>query len=214
MGRGSSSSGRGRSSGGRGSSSSGRRSSYSSGGSHSHTRYYSSNNFNNKTGYVILSIVFLIFGFAANVVSIMGFVENSKYGKTIGVCTDNTFSLGWYYSTYSYSVDNNLYINTSSEGWEYPESVGKTVTIYYLKSNPNEITEKLGTSLETAIIFNIMSLGLIVGSIVFAVLAENVVKKKKNKYKEIEEMSIKCTYCGTKLKKDSHSCPNCGASIK
>ena len=100
-----------------------------------------------------------------------------KYGEVEAKCLSNQKRNIWYYTTYEYNVDGEKYINESDEGWEFPETVGKTVTIYYLKDDPNFITE-LNPGLDTAgTIIIIISL-ILVGSGIGLIVLYN--KKKHN----------------------------------
>lgn len=231
MGRGRSSSG----GGGRGFSSSGGRgrssSSWSRGG-HSHTtviigggrRYYSSGGSSSgRGGLIFMGIVFLLFGVAMLFASIAGFNSSSKYAKVQAEAIENTYMNGWYYTTYEYTIDSIDYVNRSNEGWEFPEVEGRVVTIYYLKNNPNEITEKAPASKSTG--FIILGAGLLFGGIGVALLVWAVKSKKEvnnepplatENVNEIKEGSndVTCPYCGSKYNRNLSSCPKCGAGRK
>lgn len=219
-GRSSSSSSRGRSSSGsRGGSS---RSSGSSrsisyiGGHRSHTTvivggggHFSSGSsrFNN----IFAAIVLIIIGLFPLSIGISGFIRNGAYAKTTGTCIDNTYSMGWYYTTYVYTVDGIDYINRSNEGWEFEEVIGKSVKIYYLKSDPNEITELLPTDTAQNLIIFFIGVAFITPAIIMIVIT--LKKKDKDKLEELEpEQKVKiCQYCGSKFTDDDISCRNCGA---
>ena len=230
------------SSGGRGSSSSGggsgfsssrgwSRSSYSrSRSSSSSIRSSGSSSYSSSSGSgappVILGIIFLIFGIAIIAAGLAGFIKAGKYSTTYGTAIENNNAHGWYYTTYSYYVDGESYVNESQEGWEYPETVGKTVKLYYLKSNPNYITEKDPANTDDGPV--IIIIGCVFGGIgldltIYSINAKREDKKQLAEAKEDKPLpllfnntdnKIACPYCGTKYNKNSTSCPNCGASNK
>ncbi len=237
--------GRGRSSsGGRGSSSSSGGSSFSStrGRSRSSSnRSWSSSSIRSSTSSgstsysggsssgappLMLGIIFMIFGIAIISAGLVGFIKADKYSITYGTAIENNISHGWYYTTYSYQIDGVSYVNESQEGWQYPETKGKTVKLYYLKSNPNHITEKEPSNTEDGPI--IIIIGCVFGGIglavfIFSINAKREEKKQLAKTKEMLEIplpaqnvdnKVTCPYCGTKYNKNSSSCPNCGASNK
>lgn len=107
----------------------------------------------------------------------------------------------------------------SSEGWEFSEIEGKTATIYYLKSNPNQITE-LSPSNNKGIL---LLFGLIFTGAGVLVIAVKLKRKDKTEEVSDENTSIvthftnekvTCYYCGTKVLNEKTSCPNCGVGIK
>ena len=173
-----------------------------------------------KTGSIILAIVFIFFGLMLAAFGATALVKRMQYGKVDATCIDNDYIDGWYYTTYTYEVDGVNYTSMSSEGWELSEIEGKTVTIYYLKSNPNQITE-LSPSNNKGIL-------LLFGLIFTGAGVLVIVVKLKNKNKaadEVEESNenssivtdsnekVSCSYCGTKVSNDKTSCPNCGGEL-
>ena len=230
--------GRGRSSsGGRGSSSSGssRGSSSSSSWSRTSTRVYSrssgvtshSNNARSSDAPpLFLGIIFMIFGIAIIAAGLAGYINAAKYSTTYGTAIENTVSHGWNYTTYNYEVKGVEYTNMSQEGWEFPETTGKTVRLYYLKSNPNYITEKKPYTTEDGPI--IIIFGSVFGGVGLVALVISINSKRKSKKQPTAPVEVAaevtlvrqldnkvvCPYCGTKYNKDLTSCPNCGASNK
>ena len=241
MGRGSSSSGGGGSFGGgssRGSSSSGGRGMSRSssmghgprgghGGGHRHTTvivgggHYHNGSGGNVVG-IILGIIFVMVGLFATFMGFVTCASSRKYGTVQAECIDNIYSGGWYYTVYDYNVDGKDYTNRSNEGWEFPEDEGNVVTIYYLKSDPNEITEQKPQGVGEGIV--IILAGLVFagfGSIPLVVCIKELKRNKKAAANEStgetsetlkEETHTKCPYCGSRYKKTSDACPKCGAS--
>ncbi|MBQ8615221.1 MAG: hypothetical protein IJ415_01475 [Clostridia bacterium] len=147
-----------------------------------------------------------------------------NYSTVKAECVKNEKSGVWYYTTYDYTVDGKDYTNRSMEGWEFPEDIGKVVTIYYLKSDPNVIYEENPESKSEAGIM--IFAGLIcagMGSIPLFVCIKEIKRNKSTpstssdseipEYQQPkEEQTNKCPYCGARYKKSSDSCPKCGAS--
>lgn len=179
---------------------------------------YDSSSSTGRGTLIFMAIILLLFGIAAIWASVKNIIENSQYAPVEAVCLDNDRVGSWYYTTYSYSVDGIDYENRSTEGWEFEEIIGNTVTIYYFKANPNKISEKLPASGET------LALTIIIGLVFSAVgvyLIVRVIKakgKKSDAENETPETPIKeqtdatCVYCDSKYSKKLNSCPNCGAS--
>lgn len=146
--------------------------------------------------------------------------DSFKYSTVKGECIQNEKAGGWYYTTYDYTVDGTDYTNRSMQGWEFPEDIGKVVTIYYLKSDPNVIYEEnpVDRSESGILIF----FGLVVAGIgaVPLVLCIKEIKAQKSGgnsdgntgSEKQEEQSKKCPYCGARYNKNSDTCPKCGAS--
>ena len=144
-----------------------------------------------------------------------------KYDKVSATCVDNVKSQGYYYTLYDYTIDGKFYDNVrSNQGWQFEEVVGKTVTIYYLKSDPNEISEENPVDLTAG--FIMIGFGLVFGGMgaIPMVLSIKEIKAGKGVSSEsenskptaVEETSKKCPYCGAKYNKNSDTCPKCGAS--
>ena len=243
--------GRGRSSSGgssRGSSSSGSRGFSSSSRGRSNSRRFSSGRWNNSPSrttviigghhnnrnygggksevgvLVFMAVIFMLFGLVPFAMGVGIVVKANRYETVQAVCVDNNYSGGWYYTTYEYEVKGIDYKNESSVGWEFPETKGKTVTIYYLKSNPNQITEEAPTSAGKGVAIMLFSL-VFVGAGVLLICAAVKQRKQgkinvgeKSSETEVpafeEETEIKCPYCGSKYDKKLSACPRCGASKK
>ncbi len=222
----SSSSSRGFSSSSRGrSSSSSRSSSYHY---HNSTRvYYSggsttSSNISGKGVLIAMGVIFLLIGLSLLIVGIRSFGIENDYKKVQAVAIDNDYINTWYYTTYEYEINGVEYTNRSQEGWEYPETIGKIVTIYYLKDNPNYITEKTpnsdGTSTAVTIgglVFGLVGVGLIVGGVKTKQQKDTETKQINTISQEepqVKETKIRCPYCHSYHDKNVDSCPNCGAS--
>lgn len=167
--------------------------------------------------YIFMAVIFIMFalmglGFGINMIA-----EANRYDSVLAKCVDNEKTHGWYYTTYQYTVDGNFYENRSMEGWEFPEDINAVVEIYYLKSDPNCITEERPGSIGGGI-------GLILFAAAFGGVGALLIRtavKSKNKLKsssegtpveEKEETHIRCPYCGSGYDKKLSSCPKCGAS--
>jgi len=245
MGRGRSSSGGSRGSSfssSRGSSSSSRRSSSSSRGWSSGTRwggvrtystigsttYYSgggsssgSSSGSSKVALTIAGVIFIVMALITLGAGFSIINDSNDYATTQGTAISNTYTGGWYYTTYDYTVDGQDYTSTSDEGWELPETVGKTVTIYYLKDNPYVITEKETQSTGASGILIIVGVVFGVIGIVLVVSAAKMKKETKvasetttteiNTPSEKTSNDIICPYCGSKYNASLNSCPKCGA---
>lgn len=233
------------SSGGRGMSSSGRGMSSSGMGRRSFggpviivggTRYYSNNgnhssSGSSKAGLLIATILLLLMAIGCTFATVSSFKSHNAYESVEAIAVDNTVISGWNYTTYTYVIDNVVYTNRSETGWEIPEKDNATVTIYYLKSNPNVITEEAPTSLTTCIVVLVISVALYGIS---AILIKQLLKRKpKEALAEVTEDGkaqggttitetktpdpisyVVCPYCGTKYNKALTTCPNCGSGNK
>ena len=176
-----------------------------------------------KAVLIVMAIVFMMFGIAMLGVSVNSFNAENDYGKVQAECIDNDYISGWYYTTYEYTVNGTEYVRRSVEGWEYPEVEGKIVTIYYLKDNPNHITEKAPNSGETGVA--VLVAGLIFTGVGVALLVTGIKSKKAEEVSESSSTSsessssssstaeqyTRCAYCGSKYKSSLSSCPKCGA---
>ncbi|MBR6779275.1 MAG: hypothetical protein IKM43_03940 [Clostridia bacterium] len=156
--------------------------------------------------------------------------DSNQYGKVYAECVDNDYIGGWYYTTYEYTVNGKEYESRSEEGWEFPETEGKTVEIFYLKDNPNIITEKEPSGSGVGAVLIVV--GLICIGVGVLIIVHQVKKKKKAKAEQTtdsqsttdteptildettkqEEQFVRCSYCGSKYDKTATSCPKCGAS--
>ena len=184
------------------------------GGGYHHTSPFSLN--------VVFAVLFFIFSIPFLIPSIFAVSDAMQYRSVKAVCIDNSYTSGWYYSIYDYTVQGKDYVSRSSEGWELPEEVGKTVKIYYSVSDPSEITENKPFTLgDVALVFlTLVFNGLGAMFVVFAV------KIKKKEHSEVmsatsssdnvstTENDVKCMYCGSKYSKNLDACPKCGASRK
>ena len=238
MGRGSSSSG-----GGGGSSFSGgsfrgsSRSSYSRGSSrssfghsshHHHHHYYggdySTNHHNSSTSFLLVGIISIFIGLAFLAATISNFSIYNSYAAVEGTAIDNTYVNGWNYTTYTYTVDGTEYENRSQEGWEFPEIDGAKVIIYYLKEDPNVITENAPPSLTSCIVVAIIPVVLFTTSTLLFIKFAKLKKKEKLEEKNSQtltntnlydkEEDVICKYCESKFAKSLNKCPHCGASRK
>ena len=184
-------------------------------------RYYGGGGGNSS--FIPVMIFLVIFAICTLWGGISTIAEANKYATANGVALSNRYSGTWYYTTYEYTVKGQEYVNESDVGWELPEEVGKTVTIYYLKDNPNHITEEKPADRTGGIVCLVISGAFIAGIVA---LARAEIKRKKRQQegepvdmeqpqaKQIEDNKIRCPYCGTKHDKNLSSCPNCGASNK
>ena len=167
--------------------------------------------------YIFMAVIFIMFALMALGFGINMIAEANRYDSVLAKCVDNEKTHGWYYTTYQYTVDGNFYENRSMEGWEFPEDINAVVEIYYLKSDPNCITEERPGSIGGGI-------GLILFAAAFggagALLIRTAVKSKNKVQSSSEGTTVeekvethnKCPYCGGKYNKSSDSCPKCGAS--
>ena len=171
---------------------------------------------------VVFAVLFFIFSIPFLIPSIFAVSDAMQYRSVKAVCIDNSYTSGWYYSIYDYTVQGKDYVSRSSEGWELPEEVGKTVKIYYSVSDPSEITENKP--------FTLGDVALVVLTLVFnglgAMFVVFAVKIKKKEHSEVmsatsssdnvstTENDVKCMYCGSKYSKNLDACPKCGASRK
>ncbi|MBQ9795738.1 MAG: hypothetical protein IJW36_02075 [Clostridia bacterium] len=171
---------------------------------------------------VIVGAIFVLVGLFCVFGGFGQLFKSNDYASVSAKCIDNDYVSGWYYTTYEYTVNGTDYTNRSIEGWELPEDVGRYVTIYYLKSDPNVITEenpndKAGAGIMIVVGFICAGMGAIP-----MVICIKALKQKKTTDTNAgesasveqpkEEPTNKCPYCGARYKKSSDSCPKCGAS--
>ncbi len=173
---------------------------------------------------IVVGAIFVLVGLFVMFSGLSSCASTNKYATVDAECIKNEYVSGWYYTTYEYSVDGVDYTNRSNEGWELPETVGKVVTIYYLKSDPNEITEENPNDNGeggVVVFAGLICAGL--GALPLVLCIKELKKKKENSANPEndsstiqptikEETHNKCPYCGSKYKKTSDSCPKCGAS--
>ncbi|MBE7074521.1 MAG: hypothetical protein E7376_00855 [Clostridiales bacterium] len=166
------------------------------------------------------AIITLFIGFCAIIGAISSISIKDDYSEVVGQCVENTYSDGWYYSTYQYTIEGVNYENTSEEGWEYPEIIGKQVVIFYLISNPNIITEKDPVGNIPATIIAAIVLFALGGFVLYLAIKQY---KKNKEVKNIQEKKdfqvglnipkdIECRYCGGNYKENLNTCPHCGAA--
>ena len=173
---------------------------------------------------IVPAVILFIFGTIITIFSFLMLVDRLSYGSTYGTCLDNDYLGGWYYTSYSYTVDDRDYVNRSEEGWEFPEVKGNTVKIYYKKSNPNIITEKEPAGIVGCVAAFLVATGLNAGGVAL-VIAHVKAKKKENDvavsnttslsteaHIEPESTHTVCSYCGGIYLKTAQKCPHCGAS--
>ena len=163
-------------------------------------------------------ILFLIVGLAFAGVGIWLLCSAYAWAPTTGTCVLNEQTGIWHYSTYEYTVDGQYNRERSEEGWEFPEEIGDNVTIYYLKSNPEKITENAPDSTGGWLM---TSFGLVFAVIgVGAMLSQG---KKKTSSREVAQsqpvaqeapksQKRRCSYCGASYGGEKRNCPKCGAS--
>lgn len=176
---------------------------------------------NGTTVGIIVGAFFALFGMIILLLGIYECSQVCQYGKTSAYCVGNEYSHGWYYALYDYNVDGKEYdAIRSNQGWEFKEEVGEKVTIYYLKSDPAEISEdcpaKIGTGIGE-IAFSLIFGGMGVLAMVICIRqskrAKVVDSPKVEEIENVEESTEKvCSYCGSKYDKSLNSCPKCGAS--
>ena len=148
-------------------------------------------------------------------------ISNMSYGTVNGTAVSNRDSGVGYYTTYTYTIDGKDYVNESDVGWEYSEDIGKVVTLYYEKDNPNVITEENPKTPVSAVVL-VFVIGISFG--VGAIVALKVHINRKNSSDDSsldsgnysnpepskESTKTRCPYCGTKY--TGSTCPKCGAS--
>lgn len=237
MGRGrSSSSGRGSSSSrgssfSRGSSRSSSGSSWSSSRSGGRTVIWHTSSHNGNGSFTLLPIaIFLIaIGAVALFIIVPSMFTGFKYAEVSARCIKNEEYSGWYYTTYEYEIDGVEYTSESQEGWEFPEVIGKNVTIYYLKDDPSIITEENPGF--TSADLPILACGVVFVGAGIGLIFLNKKLKAKQASQQLSESNTsisiennqpkaqvaektKCSYCGCKYDASLDSCPNCGASNK
>ena len=149
----------------------------------------------------------------------------------------------YYYTTYNFVLDGKEYSTESQIGWtQLPDIpigkeddidyvlqyyLGKQFELYYLKDNPYVIYE-IEEGLEN---LPSQNSGYIIGSIFMFIVAVSIFAIGINRTEEdteyakeyerlLQEQELKrenkllCKYCGTKVDKDIHKCPSCGAPVK
>ena len=190
---------------------------------HSHTTVFvgGGHHYHNRDAgpgtFIFMAVIFIFFGLMALGFGIGMFAEAAKYSSVNAKCIENEKVNGWYYTTYEYTVKGTEYENRSNEGWEFPEDEGAVVKIYYLKSDPNEITEERPGDIGAGIgltFFALIFTGAGVLLIAQAVKLKNKASQSTDETTvgEKVENHIKCPYCGSRYNKSSNSCPKCGAS--
>lgn len=175
------------------------------------------------------AIVLIAIGALALFFVVPSIFAGFDYGQVSAKCISNREIDTWYYTTYEYVVDGKEYISESEEGWEFPESVGKVVTIYYSKDDPSIITEQnpgFTTSDVPVLACGVIFVGVGIGLIFLNKKLK--AKKQAQEYGSSDddyEMQTetpqpkapekeKCLYCGCKYDATLDSCPSCGASKK
>ena len=172
-----------------------------------------------STGPSILGyILFIILGLAFVGVGIWLLCGAYAWAPTSGTCVLNEQTGKWYYSTYEYVVDGQDYRERSDEGWEFPEEIDEVVTIYYLKSNPEKITENAP---QTGAGWAFAAFGAVFAGLGVAITIQQSKRKNRTELDDKSEPSIqetpkpqkrKCSYCGATYSQDKKNCPKCGAS--
>ena len=163
---------------------------------------------------IFMAVIFLLFGIGFFIFGVSLAVQSFRYAPVDARCVDNDLVGGWYYTTYEYNVDGYDYTSTSNEGWEKPEVIDRVVTIYYLKSNPYEITEERPGNGGGVVVAIFALVFVAAGGLL---IWQAVKHKKPNKQLADGTLTIKeethtrCPYCGSKYNKNSDSCPKCGA---
>lgn len=176
---------------------------------------------------VAMGVFFALIGIILLAIAIPNIGKNQEeYSSTFGTAVSNTVDDGWYYTTYNYSVNGTQYRNMSQEGWEFPETVGNTVVIYYQVSNPNIISEEIPEQTDpTPFLVSGIALSLIGAFLI--IIGIKIMKDKKTAVNEktsnthtesANHDTIKpksyCSYCGAQIPEGEHKCPSCGASKK
>ena len=179
------------------------------------------------TAVIAIGIMFLLFGLIALMLTIPNlWKKQEEYSPTLGTAVSNSIDDGWYYTTYDYYVEGIKYRNMSQEGWEYPETIGRTVPIYYQISNPNIITEELPKKTNTTAPL-IAGIALTSIGIFFLIIGISLKKASQHSTAEevfsmpnsssnqnTEETKTYCSYCGALIPTNKDKCPNCGAPKK
>ena len=170
-----------------------------------------------------VAIFLIIFGAIVLFAVVPSIFNSFDYGKVSAVCLENDKIGGWYYTTYEYEVDGVEYTNRSEEGWEFPETIGKNVTIYYLKDDPNVITEQNPGFTTADGIWLVIGIGFVAGGIGLIFLNKKIKAQKKLEEAsqsqtteqvliEKKDTKVKCPYCGSSYDNNETSCPNCGSN--
>lgn len=171
---------------------------------------------------LIVGIIFMLVGSFTVVMGIVQCFGGIGYSTVNARCVRNDYIDGWYYTTYEYTVDGIDYTNRSQEGWERPEeNIGGIIEIYYLKEDPNIITEKdpgnIGESI-AIVIFGVIFAGL--GSLPVIITIKQLKQARSNHGDPISISSTntsapqtkRCAYCGSQYSASSSNCPHCGAN--
>ena len=169
-----------------------------------------------------MAIIFMIVGMIPVFIGGNMVAEHFRYESVEAECVLNEEIHGWHYTTYEYEVDGEEYRNRSQEGWEFPE-YNKYVTIYYLKSNPNIITEENPGNIGGGIGLALIGSVFVGAGVLLLVVGIKQTKKKSSKdgtdinnsnskSQQPLKPKVRCLYCGAKLDSDDKSCPRCGAS--
>ena len=174
---------------------------------------------------VIVGAIFLITGFFIVIGGFVSLFSSSNYLPIEARYVDcDEGRGGWYYRTYTYTIDGTDYTNRSMQSWEFADlnDIGKVFEIYYLESDPNKIYEEIPEENDVSENVVIIFSGLVCGGIgaLALVLCLKDIKKKKetnnsgsttNKEVIKEQTDTKCPYCGSRYNKNSNNCPKCGA---
>jgi len=143
------------------------------------------------------------------------------YAKVKAVAISNEYSQGYYYTHYNYTVKSNRYDNVrSNQGWQFEEVIGKTVEIYYLKDDPEEIYEERPVDVaEGGILTGFGLIFAVFGSLPIIIGVKALKNKKKGGSDDAssgtpQEYDVSCPYCGNKYKNTANRCPKCGASSR
>ena len=200
-------------------------------------------------GAVLLLLVCIAIGLGLTIIGAsMQTISANDYGQTVGTVVKNDYNYSvedgdyYYFTTYRYTVNSTTYTQKSEIGWDEPADIGTTETIYYLKSNPQIVTdldpEEGQSSGKVVLIF----VGLIfgVGGLICLIVCISKYRKNKKNSESSEEQTVSqttastsepfteyssssyslndnrkvCEYCGTILRTGETKCPGCGARIK
>ena len=147
---------------------------------------------------------------------------DAVYGKVYGTYVGNDYKYGYYYSSYTYTVDGTLYNRESKVGWTLLEPID--AELYYLKSDPNVIYETEARSDMPSTNALYIFLAVFFGFVTIVTYAVGVYKleidpayvEEQKRQEEAKQMEgkRKCPYCGTIMDVKETKCPNCGSSTK
>lgn len=155
----------------------------------------------------ISSICWIVFlGLLFIAVGISELIKCNSYSAINGVMVDNDLIEDLYYSSYEYVVDGKEYYSRSSEGWNEPKDIGKVFRIYYLKDNPNVITDENLSESDWIIEFAIgfFCLGIAVFLIVRVVKLKGQFNKAETTTQE--KTLVICEYCGGTMNANDLKC--------